>query len=131
MSGVAWRIRVALLLQVIATAGTGWLANDRIRPGVSKGGLAALALLVLAVGLLIGLLLERDLVGRLEGLRDVIARTYADGDLTRRAEPLAGRDEIALVASDFQPADGELRNHRRQAALQLDRGRQCFATADR
>jgi methyl-accepting chemotaxis protein len=98
MSGVAWKIRGALLLQVIATAGAGWLGMT-VFSGSIYGGLAALALL-LAVGLLIGLLLERNLGGRLEILRDVIARTYGDGDLTRRAE-LGGRDEIAVVASDF------------------------------
>lgn len=98
MSGVAWRIRVAMLLQVAAAALAGYLGNAVFGAGL-YGWLGALGVLVL-VAAVIAWLVERHLVGRLEALRDVITRTYADGDLTRRA-PVEGKDEIAAVAGAF------------------------------
>ncbi|MCB1943674.1 MAG: methyl-accepting chemotaxis protein, partial [Candidatus Accumulibacter sp.] len=98
MGGVAWKIRAAMLLQVAAAALAAWLAT-----GVFAGGLnawlAALGILVV-LALILGLLVEKNLVGRLNALREVIAGMYGDGDLTRRA-PVQGRDEIAAVAADF------------------------------
>ena len=98
MGGVAWKIRAAMLLQVAAAALAAWLAT-----GVFGGGLnawlAALGILVV-LALILGLLVEKNLVGRLNALREVIAGMYGDGDLTRRA-PVQGRDEIAAVAADF------------------------------
>jgi methyl-accepting chemotaxis protein len=58
-----------------------------------------LAVLLLLAGV-IAVLLERNLVGRLEVLREVLATMYRDGDLTRRAA-VEGRDEIAALAFDF------------------------------
>lgn len=98
MSGVAWRIRVAMLLQVAAAALAGYLGNAVFGAGI-YGWLGALGVLVLVAAVIAGLV-ERHLVGRLEVLRDVITRTYADGDLTRRA-PVEGKDEIAAVAGAF------------------------------
>ncbi len=98
MSGVAWRIRVAMLLQVAAAALAGYLGNAVFGAGI-YGWLGALGVLVL-VAAVIAWLVERHLVGRLEALRNVITRTYADGDLTRRA-PVEGKDEIAAVAGAF------------------------------
>ncbi|EXI81469.1 MAG: Chemotaxis regulator BdlA [Candidatus Accumulibacter appositus] len=98
MGGVAWKIRAVMLLQVAATALAAWLAN-----GVLGGGLNAwlMALGFLALlALLLGVILEKSLVGRLNALRAVIAGMYADGDLTRRAV-LEGKDEIAGLAEDF------------------------------
>jgi methyl-accepting chemotaxis protein len=98
MRGVAWTIRAAMLLQVLAAALAGWLGI-----GLFGGGpyawLGALGVLVV-LALLVGLVVERRLLGRLQVLREVLAKTYADGDLTRRAT-VAGQDEIAAVAADF------------------------------
>jgi methyl-accepting chemotaxis protein len=98
MRGVAWTIRAAMLLQVLAAALAGWLGLGLFGGGL-YGWLGALGGLVV-LALLIGLVVERRLLGRLEVLREVLAKTYADGDLTRRAT-VAGEDEIAAVAADF------------------------------
>lgn len=98
MNGVAWKIRAAMLLQVIAAALAGWLGHAVFGGGL-YGWLGALAVLLLLAGVIAGLL-ERNLVGRLEVLREVLARMYRDGDLTRRAA-VEGRDEIAALAFDF------------------------------
>ncbi|MBP9803524.1 MAG: methyl-accepting chemotaxis protein [Candidatus Accumulibacter sp.] len=98
MNGVAWKIRAAMLLQVIAAALAGWLGHAVFGGGL-YGWLGALAVLLLLAGV-IAVLLERNLVGRLEVLREVLARMYRDGDLTRRAA-VEGRDEIAALAFDF------------------------------
>ncbi|HMW55647.1 methyl-accepting chemotaxis protein [Accumulibacter sp.] len=98
MSGVAWKIRAAMLLQIAATALAGWLGHSVFGGGL-YGWLGALVLLLLLAGL-ISLLVERNLLGRLAALRAVLAKMYLDGDLTRRV-PVAGRDEIAAVAIDF------------------------------
>ena len=98
MNGVAWKIRAAMLLQVIAAALAGWLGHAVFGGGL-YGWLGALAVLLLLAGV-IAVLLERNLVGRLEVLREVLARMYRDGYLTRRAA-VEGRDEIAALAFDF------------------------------
>ncbi|MBK7952832.1 MAG: methyl-accepting chemotaxis protein [Candidatus Accumulibacter sp.] len=98
MNGVAWKIRAAMLLQVIAAALAGWLGHAVFGGGL-YGWLGALAVLLLLAGV-IAVLLERNLVGRLEVLREVLATMYRDGDLTRRAA-VEGRDEIAALAFDF------------------------------
>ncbi len=98
MNGVAWKIRAAMLLQVIAAALAGWLGHAVFGGGL-YGWLGAVAVLLLLAGV-IAVLLERNLVGRLEVLREVLARMYRDGDLTRRAA-VEGRDEIAALAFDF------------------------------
>ncbi|HEX5804468.1 MAG TPA: methyl-accepting chemotaxis protein [Azospira sp.] len=58
-----------------------------------------LAVLV-AAGIGLALFVEGGLVGRIAALRDVIERTYIDGDLTRRAVD-AGNDELAATARAF------------------------------
>jgi methyl-accepting chemotaxis protein len=98
MNGVAWRIRAATLLQVIAAAIAGYLGHV-VFAGDMAGWLGALGVLLLLAGG-ISFFIERHLCGRLAALREVIARTYADGDLVRRA-PVDGRDEIAAVATAF------------------------------
>ncbi|WP_313952758.1 methyl-accepting chemotaxis protein [Accumulibacter sp.] len=98
MGGVAWKIRAAMLLQVMAAALAGWLGNGVFGGGVN-GWLLALGVLVV-ISLVLGLLLEKSLVGRLNSLREVIAGMYADGDLTKRA-PEQGSDEIAALTTDF------------------------------
>ncbi len=98
MNGVAWKMRAAMLLQVAAAALAGWLGHAVFGGGL-YGWLGALALLLLLAGL-ISLLIERNLLDRLAVLRAVLAKMYLDGDLTRRV-PVAGRDEIAAVAIDF------------------------------
>ncbi|TMQ75664.1 Methyl-accepting chemotaxis protein [Candidatus Accumulibacter phosphatis] len=87
-----------MLLQIAATALAGWLGHSVFGGGL-YGWLGALVLLLLLAGL-ISLLVERNLLGRLAALRAVLAKMYLDGDLTRRV-PVAGRDEIAAVAIDF------------------------------
>ncbi|MBN8452484.1 methyl-accepting chemotaxis protein [Accumulibacter sp.] len=98
MLGLAWRIRSAMLLLVSLTAAGGWLGHSILGGGM-PGWLTAAGLVLLAAAA-IAVLLERDLLGRLQGLRAVIAGTYADGDLTRRAVATGG-DELALVAADY------------------------------
>ncbi|QKS31140.1 MAG: Methyl-accepting chemotaxis protein McpQ [Accumulibacter sp.] len=98
MRGLAWRMRAAMLLLVLLTAGAGWFGHSVLGGGM-QGWLPAAGLLLLAT-VTIAVVLERDLLGRLQGLRAVIAGTYADGDLTRRAAA-SGRDELALVAADY------------------------------
>jgi methyl-accepting chemotaxis protein len=98
MAGVAWKIRAVMLLQVAAAALTVWLANS-VLGGDLKAWLMALGFLTL-VALLLGVVLEKSLVSRLNALSAVIAGMYADGDLTRRAV-VQGKDEIAAVADDF------------------------------
>jgi methyl-accepting chemotaxis protein len=68
---------------------------------------------------------SRKLVGRLKRLRRVIATMYGDGDLTG-AQPSKGGTKSLRWPSDFNRLIGELRDHRRQGALQLGRSRQCF-----
>ena len=98
MAGVAWKIRAVMLLQVAAAALAVWLANS-VLGGDVKAWLMALGFLAL-VALLLGVVLEKSLVSRLNALSAVIAGMYADGDLTRRAV-VQGKDEIAAVADDF------------------------------
>ena len=98
MFGVAWKIRAAALLQVAVAVASGWLGAVVFGGGL-YGWLGALAVLLLFAAV-IGLLVERNLVARLESLRNVIARMYLDGDLTKRV-PVEGRDEIAAVAAHF------------------------------
>jgi methyl-accepting chemotaxis protein len=98
MAGVAWKIRAVMLLQVAAAALAVWLANS-VLGGDLKAWLTALGFLAL-VALLLGVVLEKSLVSRLNALSAVIAGMYADGDLTRRAV-VQGKDEIAAVADDF------------------------------
>jgi len=98
MAGVAWKIRAVMLLQVAAAALAVWLANS-VLGGDLKAWLMALGFLAL-VALLLGVVLEKSLVSRLNALSAVIAGMYADGDLTRRAV-VQGKDEIAAVADDF------------------------------
>ncbi|MFW5395823.1 MAG: methyl-accepting chemotaxis protein [Candidatus Accumulibacter regalis] len=98
MGGVAWKIRAVMLLQVAAAALATWLANA-VLGGDVNAWLATFGVLAVFTALL-GVLLEKSLVGRLNALRAVIAGMYGDGDLTRRAA-VEGRDEIAGVAEDF------------------------------
>jgi methyl-accepting chemotaxis protein len=98
MGGVAWKIRAAMLLQVAAAALAAWLA-DKLFGGGLNAWLMALGLLAL-LALVLGVVLERGLLGRLNALRAVIAGMYGDGDLSRRAA-VQGKDEIAALADDF------------------------------
>lgn len=98
MSGVSWKIRVALALQLAAAALLGWLASGVFGAGL-YGWLAALGLLAVVTAVLAAFL-EMSVVGRLKRLQGVIATMYADGDLTRRAT-VEGKDEIAALAGDF------------------------------
>ncbi|MCP5228363.1 methyl-accepting chemotaxis protein [Accumulibacter sp.] len=98
MAGVAWKIRAAMLGMVAAAAVAGWLASN-VFGGDGKAALIAIGFLVL-VAVVLGLILEKSLVGRLNALRAVLAGMYGDGDLTRRA-PVQGHDEISAVATEF------------------------------
>jgi methyl-accepting chemotaxis protein len=98
MSGVTWRMRAAMALQVAAAALLGWLGNGVFGGGL-YGWLAALGLLAV-VTVVLAAFLERSVVGRLKRLQRVIATMYVDGDLTRRAT-VEGKDEIAALAADF------------------------------
>jgi hypothetical protein len=91
MGGVAWKIRAVMLLQVAAAALAAWLANA-VLGGDVNAWLATFGVLAVFTALL-GVLLEKSLVGRLNALRAVIAGMYGDGDLTRRAA-VEGRDEM-------------------------------------
>ncbi|MEF8727721.1 MAG: methyl-accepting chemotaxis protein [Accumulibacter sp.] len=98
MIGLAWRIRAALLSMVLLTVAAGWLGHSVLGGGMS-GWLPATGLALLAA-VAMSVIVERSLLGRLQGLRAVITGTYADGDLTRRAAAVGG-DELALVAADY------------------------------
>ena len=98
MTGLGWSIRIAMLLLVLIAALAAWLGHA-VLDGGTNGWLAAGGL-VLVSAVAIAVVVERHLVGRLQALRAVIARTYADGDLTRRAGT-SGRDELAQVAADY------------------------------
>jgi methyl-accepting chemotaxis protein len=98
MNGVAWKIRILMLLQVALAAVAGWLGIEVLGGGVFGWGLA-LALSV-AAALLLSLVIQKGLARRLNELRGVIARMYLDGDLTQRAS-VAGCDEIATTAAEF------------------------------
>ena len=75
MSGVARKIRSVMLLQVAAAAVAGWAANA-VSGDSTFAWLVALGGLVLIAAVL-AFLLERNLVGRLNGLRHAIASMYA------------------------------------------------------
>ena len=98
MNGVAWKIRILMLLQAVLAAFSGWLGVEVLGGGIFGWGLA-LALSV-AVALLLSLVIQKGLARRLNELRGVIARMYLDGDLTQRAS-VAGCDEIASTAAEF------------------------------
>jgi methyl-accepting chemotaxis protein len=105
MSGVTWRMRAAMALQVAAAALLGWLGNGVFGGGL-YGWLAALGLLAV-VTVVLAAFLEMSVVGRLKRLQRVIATMYVDGDLTRRAT-VEGKDEIASLAADFNRLIGQL-----------------------
>jgi methyl-accepting chemotaxis protein len=98
MNGVAWKVRAAMLLQVVVAALCGWLAVNVFGGGLQAWGIAVGLLAVTAIALC--LLVESDLIGRLNGLRGVIGGMYLDGDLTKRAL-VEGSDEISATAAEF------------------------------
>jgi methyl-accepting chemotaxis protein len=97
MNGVAWKIRILMLLQVVLTAFAGWLGIEVL--GGVLGWMLALGLSI-AVALLLSVVIQTGLARRLNELREVIARMYLDGDLTQRAS-VTGSDEIASTAAEF------------------------------
>jgi methyl-accepting chemotaxis protein len=98
MSGVAWKLRTLTVL-IVALAVLAAFFAVRVMDGGVTGWGTALALLVIAATLLV-LRFEHGLVKRIEALRQIIASTYQDGDLTRRAA-VVGRDEVAATATEF------------------------------
>jgi len=98
MNGMAWKIRVLMLLQVLLGTFAGWLGSEALRGGVLGWGVALGLSVVFA--LLLSVVVQRGLVRRLNELRGAITSMYLDGDLTRRA-PVEGRDEIATTAAEF------------------------------
>ena len=98
MSGLAWKFRAALLVQVIAAALSAWAAVAFF-DGTFVGWSIALGLLV-AASVVMGFLVESGLLRRINALRGAIGRMYLDGDLTRRAQ-VEGGDEVAGTAAEF------------------------------
>ena len=98
MNGLAWKIRLLVLVQLLAAILVGWLASNVFGGGTQGWGIAAGLLVVIAVAS--SMLLESSLVKRLNSFRDVISAMYMDGDLTRRA-PAQGNDEVAGAAAEF------------------------------
>lgn len=98
MKGLAWKLRAAMLLQVIAAMVSAWIAVRLFDGGLQGWGIATVFLLTVTA--LFSFLIEGSVVKRLNALRGVIGRMYLDGDLTRRA-PVEGNDEIAETASEF------------------------------
>ena len=98
MNGVAWKIRILMLLQAAVATFAGWLGFE-VLGGGSFGWGGALILSVV-VALLLSLVIQKGLARRLNELRRVIARMYLSGDLTERAS-VAGCDEIATTAAEF------------------------------
>jgi len=98
MSGVSWKIRGAFLAMAVL-GGLLLLAGPAVFGGTEQAAVAGFVILVVVGGVL-ALLIEKGLLGRLNELRAVIERMYMDGDLTRRA-PDAGSDEVAATAQAF------------------------------
>jgi len=104
-NGVAWKIRGALAIQLVAAALLAWCVNGLFGGGLDAW-LVAAGLLVLAT-VVTGALVERSVLGSLTRLREVLAGMYRDGDLTRRAS-VEGKDEIAALAAEFNRLVGSL-----------------------
>lgn len=98
MGGLAWKIRWGFLALVVV-AGLLLAYGPVVFGSGTQGILIGIAVLV-AAGSGLALLVEGGLVRRIAALRDVIERTYVDGDLTRRAVD-AGNDELAATARAF------------------------------
>jgi methyl-accepting chemotaxis protein len=98
MNGVARKLRVVMLLQLVAAAVSAWLAVNVFGGGTQGWGIAFGLLAVVAIAL--GLVLENGLIGRLNRLRGAISGMYQDGDLTKRAS-IEGDDEISATAVEF------------------------------
>ncbi len=98
MNGVAWKFRAAMLLQLVCASVAAWLAVN-VFGGGALGWSGAFAFLVV-VSAILALLIESEIVRRVNALRSVIGRMCQDGDLTQRA-PIVGSDEIAQTAAEF------------------------------
>ncbi|MBK1680012.1 chemotaxis protein [Rhodocyclus tenuis] len=98
MASIAWRIRMALLVQVLLAAAAVWA-------GMALTD-AVLQVMVIVVGVLLlssfalSWLVERPLSLRLAALRKLIGDMRLSGDLTLRASA-QGSDEIAAAAREF------------------------------
>ena len=110
MTGLAWKIRGAMLLLVGIAGASAWLAINVFGGGGQGWGIAAG--LLAAVAIAIALVIETGLVRRINSLRDVIERMYTDGDLTRRV-PVQGGDEIAQAAASFNKLIGSFQTDRK------------------
>jgi len=104
-NGVAWKIRGALTIQLVAVALAAWCVNGLFGGGLNAW-LVAAGLLVLAT-VMTGTLVERSVLGSLTRLRETLASMYRDGDLTRRAS-VEDKDEIAALAAEFNRLIGSL-----------------------
>ncbi|MCM8596220.1 methyl-accepting chemotaxis protein [Accumulibacter sp.] len=98
MSGIAWKVRAAVLVQGLAALLAALVVSGRLATGAYAWPVAAL--LIAVVALSVDVFFETTLVSRLKRLRETIGSMYADGDLTRRAVA-EGKDEIAEVAGEF------------------------------
>ncbi|MEI7613576.1 MAG: methyl-accepting chemotaxis protein [Betaproteobacteria bacterium] len=98
MNGVAWKLRTLTLLIVSAAVLAAWLAVYVLGAGLPGWSMALGLLLASAFGF--ASFVEKAIVRRIEALRTVIACTYQDGDLTRRAV-ISGDDEISATAVEF------------------------------
>ena len=98
MNGIAWKIRSAMLLQLVVVALAAWLAVNVF--GAGRQGWSIVFGVQLIASVIFCLLLERVLLRRLNTLREGVGRMYLDGDLTRRI-PVEGRDEISEIVAEF------------------------------
>ncbi len=99
MLSVAWKLRVSTMVQLAAAVVCGWAAGGPFGGGMT-GWLVASGLLALVAAICL-YVLEKDLVGRLTGLRTTIADIHGCGDFSRRAPVFDARDEIAALAREF------------------------------
>ncbi len=102
---VAWTIRGLLAGQLLVTLLVAWAMGQLFAGGAQTG--LIVAGIWLATTVAVDLLIERVALRPLALLREVIARMYADGDLTRRA-PGFGKGEISMLASEFNRLIGSL-----------------------
>lgn len=98
MSGLAWKVRWGFAAMV-AIAGL-LLAYGPSLFGSGPAGVAIGVGILAVAGGSLSVFASGGAVRRIGELRDVIERTYMDGDLTRRAAD-AGSDEVAATARAF------------------------------
>ena len=98
MLGIAWKLRIVLMLQLAITVLAAWTVEQFFAGAWLAWSIAIGLLLLLSFGF--SAWLEHRVVSGLHVLRDAIGQMYRDGDLTRRVV-VGGRDELGETAVAF------------------------------